>query len=78
MSGALFVLLDQQVFQQKNPVHHQKKMEQSSFVKNLSLIKLSLYQWNLSQKMPIQVRCRMKPYQMFEHFVFAAPVPVPG
>ena len=78
MSGALFVLLDQQVFQQKNPVHHQKKMEQSPFVKNLSLIKLSLYHRNLSQKIPMQVRCRMKPYQMFEHFVFAASVPVPG
>ena len=78
MSGALFVLLDQQVFQQKNPVHHQKKMEQSSFVKNLSLIKLSLYHRNLSQKIPMQVRCRMKPYQMFEHFVFAASVPVQG
>ena len=78
MSGALFVLLDQQVFQQKNPVHHQKKMEQSPFVKNLSLIKLSLYYRNLSQKIPMQVRCRMKPYQMFEHFVFAASVPVQG
>ena len=78
MSGALFVLLDQQVFQQKNPVHHQKKMEQSPFVKNLSLIKLSLYHRNLSQKIPMQVRCRMKPYQMFEHFVFAASVPVQG
>ena len=30
------------------------------------------------KKMPIQVRCQMKPYQMFERFVFAASVPVPG